>query len=77
MGCAFSAEIGVEEGQGGYDDKNIIAKVITKDRPEWGGRAPIEQISPGSQAGPTPAAAGTPGRIPAQPAPIAKPSWAS
>jgi hypothetical protein len=73
----FLAEIGIETGKSGYPDKNIISKVITKDRPEWNGRPPIEQnpqafgLASGTAANAPVSPAGA-----AAPAPIAKPNWA-
>jgi hypothetical protein len=71
-GLRFLAEIGIETGKNGFPDKNIIARVITKDRPEWNNRAPIDQVSPdwGRSAGPAPAGPAS------APPPITKPSWA-
>jgi hypothetical protein len=71
-GLRFLAEIGIEEGRDGYPDKNVLAKVITRDMPAWGGRPPIEQIAsdPGSSG---PAGAPQASNV----APIAKPKWAS
>jgi hypothetical protein len=77
-GLRFLAEIGVEPGKDGYPDKNILVRAITKDRPEWGGHAPIDQgpsggPAPSSGAAATAPAAGAPA---ATPAPITKPAWA-
>ena len=78
-GLRFLAEIGIELGRNGYSDKNVIAKVITKDRPEWGGRPPIDQVTPdfgpsgGSTTGSGGGAGGTGGSTPP---PISKPKWA-
>jgi hypothetical protein len=74
-GFRFLAEIGIEESKGGFPEKNIINKVITKDSPLWGGRPPIDQVAPdyGSSAAPTPPAP----TAPAAAAPIVKPAWAS
>lgn len=78
-GLRFLAEIGIEPGKNGYPDKNVIAKVITKDRPEWGGRPPIEQ-SPrdfgGAAASVGPAVAPIGPVAATAPAPIARPKWA-
>jgi hypothetical protein len=67
----FLAEIGIEPGKDGYEDKNTIARVITKDMPQWNGRPPIEQIATGGSTGG--------GRAPpASSAPaVVKPAWAS
>lgn len=77
-GMRFLAEIGIEAGRNGYPDKNVIARVITKDRPEWAGRPPIDQASP--DYGPTPAQAPPlpvgPAAATAAPAPVSKPKWA-
>jgi hypothetical protein len=63
-GLVFLAMIGIEPGKDGFADKNIIARVITKEMPQWGGRPPIGQLDPYvSSAG-------------AASAPIVKPSWA-
>jgi hypothetical protein len=74
-GIRFLAEIGVEPGKDGYPDKNVIARVITKDKPEWGGRPPIDQTTPdmfvqGTATGPAAGQAVT------TPGPITKPQWA-
>ena len=75
-GVRFLAEIGVEPGKDGYPDKNVVARVITKDKSEWGGRPPIDQVTPDmlvqSGAAATPAA----GAAAPTPAPIKKPEWA-
>jgi hypothetical protein len=74
----FVARIGIEKGKpkkdgsGNWDDKNILAAVITSDKKEW---HPIEQPPPfndgnaGAAASPPPSAPPAPG--------ITKPSWAS
>jgi hypothetical protein len=64
-GMTFLAEIGIEPGKEGYDDKNIIQRVVTKDMPQWNGRPPFPQDQGGGS--PTP---------PSPPAPPIKPSWA-
>jgi hypothetical protein len=70
-GLRFLAEIGVESPRAGFDERNSIAKVITRDMPAWGGRPPIEQVAP------DPNGAATPTTTPAAaPAPIIKPAWA-
>jgi hypothetical protein len=73
-GLRFLAEIGIEKGKDGFEDKNVIARAITKDMPQWNGRPPIEQIAQtGGNSGST-TGGGTP---PAPPAPpIPKPPWA-
>jgi len=73
-GLRFLAEIGIEEGKGGYPDKNVITRVITKDHPLWGGRPPIDQTEPDRGANVAPVAP-----VPPSPsaAPIVKPTWAS
>jgi hypothetical protein len=55
-GIRFLAEIGVDQGRNGFSDRNVIARVITKDKAEWGGRPPIQQTPPefGSDGGPAP-----------------------
>jgi hypothetical protein len=73
----FLAEIGVEPGKHGFGDKNILARVITKDMPAWGERPPIEQIAPDWQAGSAGGKQATaPSAAAAAAAPIAKASWA-
>jgi hypothetical protein len=79
-GVRFLAEIGVEEGRDGYPNKNIVAKVVTRDMPAWGQRPPIDQVaSDFGSSGPT--ASGAPQAEKAEKAanvaPIKKPSWAS
>jgi hypothetical protein len=65
----FLGEIGIEEGRNGFPDKNILARVITRDMPQWNGRPPFDQNPPDhTSGGPTGGAA---------PAPITKPPWAS
>jgi hypothetical protein len=77
-GLRLLAEIGVEPGKDGFGDKNILARVITKDMPAWGGRTPIEQIAPDWQAGSRGGAQATaPSAAAAAAAPIPKPPWAS
>jgi hypothetical protein len=72
----FLAEIGAEQGRNGYSDKNVITRAITKDKPEWSGRPPIDQVAP-DYVPPGGAAAGsTAGQEAATATPIAKPSWA-
>jgi hypothetical protein len=76
-GLRFLAEIGIEPGRDGYQDKNVIGKIITRDHPLWGGRPQIDQVAP-SYTGSAPA--GAPGGAPAAPAsapPVARPSWAT
>ena len=77
-GLKFLAEIGIEPGRGGYEDKNVIARAITKDSPAWGNRPPFQQ-DPGSGGlaggGTPPLNSPTGGATPA--APIDKPRWAS
>jgi hypothetical protein len=76
-GMTFIAKIGQEKGGprndgsgGNYDDKNILAGVITPDRKEW---RPVEQPPPfnGGSSGAQAAAPSS-----AAP-PIARPGWAS
>jgi hypothetical protein len=72
-GLRFLAEIGIEAGKDGFDDKNVITRVITRDMPQWGNRPPFDQDPPDPMSG------GSTGRTPpggAPPAPITKPSWA-
>jgi hypothetical protein len=75
-GMRFLAEIGIEEGKNGYPDKNIIAKVITRDHPLWAGRPPIDQVAVTPSFGPPPTPA-APQAAPHAAPPIAKPPWAS
>jgi hypothetical protein len=72
-GVRFLCEIGIEPARGGFDERNSIVKVITRDMPQWNGRPPIEQ--PG---GPDPLLGGAPsnGETAPAPAPIIKPAWA-
>ena len=76
---AFIARIGIEKGKPNpktpgenYEDKNILAAVITPDKKEW---HPVEQSPPfnggstGAAASPPPSATPAPG--------ITKPPWAS
>jgi hypothetical protein len=76
-GLRFLAEIGIEAGKNGFEDKNIITRAITRDSPQWGGRPPFEQNPPdptsGGPTGGKPPGGG--GGVPA--APTGKPSWAS
>jgi hypothetical protein len=74
-GLRFLAEIGIEPGKDGFEDKNIIARAITRDMPQWGGRPPIEQIPPTGNGGST-GGGGTPSSGSPTP-PIVKPPWAS
>jgi hypothetical protein len=77
-GLRFLAEIGIEPGKDGFEDKNVIARVITKDMPQWGSRRPIEQIAPDWHAGSAGGAQTTAASAAAAAAaPIVKPSWAS
>jgi hypothetical protein len=82
-GLSFVAKIGIEKGGAKkdssgaltgefYDDKNIIAAVITPDKKDW---HPIEQAPPFNGGG---AQAAAPAATPAEAAPpIARPGWAS
>jgi hypothetical protein len=81
-GFRFIGEVGVEEGKDGYGDKNVIARVITRDMPQWNGRPPLEQSAsagpiPGSTATASPAPQGAPQAASQVAPPIAKPAWAS
>jgi hypothetical protein len=75
-GLTFIAKIGIEkggpknDGSGtNYNDKNILAAVITPDRKEW---HPVEQAPPFNDGG------GAPPSTPTTPAPpIARPGWAT
>jgi hypothetical protein len=71
-GLRFLAEIGIEKGKNGFEDKNVIKRAITRDMPQWGNRPPIEQIATGGKDGST-----SGGASPALSAPpIPKPPWA-
>jgi hypothetical protein len=78
-GLRFLAEIGVEAGKDGFEAKNVITRVITRDSPQWGGRPPFDQNPPDSiSGGPTggrPSGGASGGGAPPA-APIGKPSWA-
>ncbi len=77
-GFKFLAEIGIEAGTGGYPDKNTVVRAITKDRPEWGGRPPLDQSTPSMFPGGKPAAnAPAAGQAATTPAPLKKPGWAT
>jgi hypothetical protein len=76
-GPRFLAEIGIEPGRDGYPDKNVVAKVITRDMPAWGGRPPIDQVAVAPDLSPAPASATPQGRAQQATPPIAKPAWAS
>jgi hypothetical protein len=72
-GLRFLAEIGIEKGRDGFEDKNVITRAITRDMSQWGHRPPIEQTATGGKGGST----GGSGESPASSAPpIPKPSWA-
>jgi hypothetical protein len=66
-GLRFVARIGIEPPQNGYKAKNTLDQIITPDRTDWHA---VEQVA---KAGSTPIAQ-TAGK--AEPAKIAKPSWA-
>jgi hypothetical protein len=72
-GLRFLAEIGIEPGKDGYQDKNVVAKVITKDMAQWGGRPPIDQVAPTYGAG----QASNGASAASAPAPVTRPAWAS
>jgi hypothetical protein len=76
-GLRFLAEIGIEKGKDGFEDKNIILRAITRDMPQWGNRPPIEQIPSIGNGGST-GGVQQMSTSPATPAgaPIAKPAWA-
>jgi hypothetical protein len=78
-GLKFLAEIGVESGRDGFDDKNVVKRVITRDLPQWGGRPPLDQGPAGAPAAPKPNGPSSGGAAAAAPqaAPITKPAWAS
>jgi hypothetical protein len=73
QGTNFIAKIGVEVGgprkdsSGNYPDKNILAGVITKDKPGWHA---VEQPLPFNGGGGAAPSAGAPA------APIERPDWA-
>jgi hypothetical protein len=71
-GLKFLAKIGIEPGRDGYEDKNVVARAITRDSPQWGGRPPFGQGPTGGGNGPV---GGGGGSSPATP--IVKPPWAS
>jgi hypothetical protein len=66
-GMTFVGKIGIEEGDGRYPDKNVLAAVITPDRPGW---HPVPQPPPFNGGSDQAAAA------PAAPL-VTRPSWAS
>ena len=75
-GLIFMARIGVEKGKPKnngsgetWSDKNILAAVITPDRPDW---HPVEQPKPFNGGG-----GGSGGPTPPPSTPIARPAWAS
>jgi hypothetical protein len=75
-GMIFVAKIGVEKGKprnngsgGNYDDKNILAAVVTPDKDDW---RPVEQRPPFDSGS---GGSGSPTAPPSTP--IAKPAWAS
>ena len=75
-GLIFMARIGVEKGKPKnngsgetWPDKNILAAVITPDRPDW---HPVEQPKPFNGGG-----GGSGGPTPPSSTPIARPPWAS
>jgi hypothetical protein len=73
-GMTFIGKIGIEkggsksDGSGNYDDKNVLAGVVIRDKKEW---RPVEQPPPFNGGG---AAVSTP--APASAPPIARPGWA-
>ena len=72
-GLRFLAEIGIEKGKDGFEDKNVITRAITRDMPQWRNRPPIEQIATGGKG----ASTGGGGASPASSAPPnLKPPWA-
>jgi hypothetical protein len=77
-GLRFLGEIGIEKSRDAqYPDKNVLLRVITKDRPMWGQRPPIEQSPSVGQPRPATAAkvdASTGTAAPA--ASVSKPAWA-
>jgi hypothetical protein len=76
-GIRFLGEIGIEKSKDlAYSDKNIRLRAITKDRPLWGGRPPIEQIAIASNPTVPTAAVNATTTAPAF-APIGKPKWGS
>ena len=80
-GLIFPVKIGVERGKPrkdgsgeNYDDKNIIAAVITPDKKEY---RPVEQSPPFSGGGSSGAAAPPSAAPPSAAPPIERPKWAS
>jgi len=75
-GLIFMARIGIEKGKGGYEDRNVIATVITPSRKEY---RPVVQTPPfnggGAGGSTTPPASSGPSPSPATP-PIELPPWA-
>ena len=71
-GIRFVAEIGIEQGKEGFADRNVISRVVTKDKTESAGRPAIEQQAAAGPSGVAPAA--QPGSQ--APPPVTKPSWA-
>jgi hypothetical protein len=81
-GIRALVEIGIEEGKGGYPDKNVIVRAITRDMTAWGQRPPIDQVAvvyPGGNgsAPSNPAASAASPSAGANVTPIARPNWAS
>jgi hypothetical protein len=73
-GIKFQAKIGIEKGKKKtdgsnemYRDKNVLAAIVTRDKPGY--RGPFDQDPPsgGGPSSPPPASAA---------APVAKPAWA-
>jgi hypothetical protein len=80
-GLTFPVKIGVEKGKPrndgsgeNYDDKNIIAAVITPDKKEY---RPVEQSPPFNGGGSSGAAAPPSSAPPSAAPPIERPKWAS
>jgi hypothetical protein len=66
-GLRFVARIGIEPPQNGYRAKNTLDQIITPDRTDW---HPVQQVAKAGSTSTGPTA----GK--AEPAKVAKPSWA-
>ena len=74
-GLRFLAQIGIEKGKDGFEDKNIIARAITRDMPQWGNRS-ADRTDPADRQRRPQEGGGTPSSGSPTP-PIVKPPWAS
>jgi hypothetical protein len=70
----FAAEIGIEKGKDGYEDKNSIKRTITPDHAQYSKVMGGESVVSGVKAPEVPAYAAQPG--PAKPAGNPVPDWA-